>query len=517
MTKHLGYKNKIISLTKLKKILKKLNSKKITVLCHGCFDIVHPGHLRHLQYAKSKSDILIVSVTADRFISKGTHRPHIPEKMRAENLAAYEIVDYVLIDNNEKPLSLLKEIKPTFFAKGFEYNARGLTQATKEEIKVVRSYNGKMLFTPGDIVFSSSALLNLSLPNMSVDKLIMLMDAGNISFNKLKKIIKNLKNTKIHVVGDTIIDTFTRTTMIGGQTKTPTLSFLYQNSENYLGGAGIVSKHLEAAGAKVEFTTVLGKDDLKDYVLKDLKNTGIKINAIIDNSRPTTEKNTIVNQNYRLLKIDKLDNRPIDEKILKKIINFIEKSSSKNIIFSDFRHGIFNSQSIPLMNSSVSDFSFKAADSQVASRWGNILEYKDFDLITPNEKEARFALADQDGTVKDIACELNRATNCKNIILKLGEKGIYSLSSSDNEDDSYDFSIDSFCNNLIDPVGAGDALLAYSSLAFINTKSIIASSIIGVIAASLECEYDGNIPITSEDVIKRLDEIEKKTKYLIKT
>ena len=68
MIKHLGFKNKIISLTKLKKILKKLNSKKITVLCHGCFDIVHPGHLRHLQYAKSKSDILIVSVTADRFI-----------------------------------------------------------------------------------------------------------------------------------------------------------------------------------------------------------------------------------------------------------------------------------------------------------------------------------------------------------------------------------------------------------------------------------------------------------------
>ena len=511
------FKDKIISVAKLKKIIKNSNDNKTTVLCHGCFDIVHPGHLRHLQYAKSKSDILIVSLTADKFISKGISRPHIPEKLRAENLAAYEIVDYVLIDDNEKPLSLLKQIKPTFFAKGFEYNARGLTEATKEEIQVVRTYNGKMLFTPGDIVFSSSALLNLNLPNIAVDKLIMLMDAGGISFNKLKKTIKGLEGTKVHVVGDTIIDTFTRTTTIGGQTKTPTLSFLYQNTENYLGGAGIVSKHLKAAGAKVEFTTVLGKDDLKNYVIKDLKNSGVKLNAVIDSSRPTTEKNTIVNQNYRLLKIDKLDNRPIDEKILKKIINYIKNSQSKNIIFSDFRHGIFNSQSIPLMNSNVIDFNFKAADSQVASRWGNILEYENFDLITPNEKEARFALADQDGTVKDLAYELYRSTNCKNIILKLGERGVYSLSSSNVKNETFDFSIDSFCNNLIDPVGAGDALLAYSSLTYIKTKSIIIASIIGVMAASIECERDGNIPITSEEVIKRIEEIEKKTKYSIKS
>ena len=75
------------------------------------FDIVHPGHIRHLTYAKSQCDILVVSCTSDKFIDKGVYRPHIPQKMRALNLAALEMVDFVLIDDNKKPLNLLNKVK----------------------------------------------------------------------------------------------------------------------------------------------------------------------------------------------------------------------------------------------------------------------------------------------------------------------------------------------------------------------------------------------------------------------
>lgn len=508
-----SFKNKIKSNLVLKKELSKYASDKKIVLCHGCFDIVHPGHIRHLQYAKSKADILVVSVTADKFIKKGAHRPHIPEMLRAQNLALYEIVDYVTIDYNDKPLSLLKLLKPTYFAKGFEYNEKGLNEATKEEMQVVKSYKGKMLFTPGDIIYSSSSLLDLKLPNIGIDKLITLMDAENITFNKLKNIVKKISKIRVHVLGDTIVDTFTNTAMIGGQTKSPTLSVLYQDSKSYLGGAGAVAKHLAGAGAQVEFTTVLGDDELRRFVKNELKMLGIKLNEIFDLSRPTTEKNAIICQDYRLLKVDKLDNRPIDEKIIKKILSHIKKSKSKNIIFSDFRHGIFNSRSIPIFNKSIRDFNFKSADSQVASRWGNIVEFKNFDLITPNEKEARFAIANQDGTVKELASQIYELTNCKNIILKLGSRGVYGLKNSDDPEDTYAFSVDSFCEKVTDPVGAGDALLAYSTLTQILTKSLTISSIIGSIAASLECEVNGNIPISAKDVINRIEKIEKKINY----
>ena len=88
---------KIKTKTELHKILKKKTNKKI--LCHGNFDVVHPGHIRHLLYAKSKADILVVSITPDKFIKKGIYRPHIPQNLRALNLAALEFIDYVIIDN----------------------------------------------------------------------------------------------------------------------------------------------------------------------------------------------------------------------------------------------------------------------------------------------------------------------------------------------------------------------------------------------------------------------------------
>src|SRR4030067_3040085 len=90
------------------------------IMCHGVFDVVHPGHVRHLAYAKSKADILVTSITTDKHIDKGIYRPHVPEQLRALNLAAFEMVDYVIIDEEAKPLKNLKNIQPDYFAKGFE-------------------------------------------------------------------------------------------------------------------------------------------------------------------------------------------------------------------------------------------------------------------------------------------------------------------------------------------------------------------------------------------------------------
>ena len=92
-------------------------------MCHGVFDVVHPGHVRHLVYAKSRADLLLVSITSDKFINKGIYRPHVPEKIRALNIAAFEMVDYVLIDNNATPIKNIKKIN-RFFCKRLEYNSK---------------------------------------------------------------------------------------------------------------------------------------------------------------------------------------------------------------------------------------------------------------------------------------------------------------------------------------------------------------------------------------------------------
>lgn len=486
---------------------------KKVIMCHGTFDVVHPGHIRHLLYAKTKGDILVASLTADEHIKKANLRPYVPEELRAINLAALEIVDYVIIDRDPTPLKNLGIVQPDYFAKGYEYSNSCLNPKTQEEVDVLDSYGGEIIFTPGDIVYSSSALIELDPPKIATEKLMALMAAEQVTFEDLNSALGKFKGIKVHVVGDTIVDSYSYCNMIGGMTKTPTMSVLFQKKVDYTGGAAIVAKHLKAAGADVTFSTVLGNDALKDFVLDDLKKFGVNVLAIIDETRPTTNKNAIVAEGYRLLKVDTLDNRSISDKNVSRLKDQISKTAVDAVVFSDFRHGIFNRNTIPQLTAAIPASTYRVADSQVASRWGNILEFEGFDLITPNEREARFAMGDQDSVVRPLALELRERSKCKTLILKLGERGTLTYRSSSSADLRAFFVIDSFVENVVDPVGAGDALLAYSTLAMIATGNAVIASILGSMAAGVECEHDGNWPVTPETVRKKVRRVETHTLY----
>lgn len=101
---------------------------------------------------------------------------------------------------------------------------------------------------------------------------------------------------------------------------------------------------------------------------------------------------------------------------------------------------------------------------------------------------------------------------CKNLILKLGERGIITYRSPDPNVRSF-FTIDSFADKVVDAVGAGDALLAYATLSLVATKSNVVASILGSLAAAISCEHDGNNPVALEDVLKKLASLEKRARF----
>lgn len=249
----------------------------------------------------------------------------------------------------------------------------------------------------------------------------------------------------------------------------------------------------------------MGNDKLSNFAEKDLLDNNIKLNIIRDDLRPTTNKNAIVVGDYRMIKIDKIDNRVVEFDVQEKIQNFIKGTVTDCIIFSDFRHGIFTKENIPKYIESINKNVFKVADSQVASRWGNILDFRGFDLITPNEKEARFSLGDQETGVRPLTSILIKNSLCKNIILKLGSRGSIAANHKSFNDEIH--TLDSFTNNAVDPVGSGDALLAYSSLSLLHKNCIGTASIIGSIAAAIECEKNGNIPVKVDEVIEKIKTI----------
>jgi rfaE bifunctional protein kinase chain/domain len=508
------YKAKIKTAEEVAVLIGHRPRNKKVIMCHGTFDVVHPGHIRHLMYARGKADVLVASLTCDAHIKKANVRPYVPEQLRALNLAALDMVDYIIIDQEPTPLRNLGVIKPDFFAKGYEYTASGLHPKTKEEKDVLDSYGGEVIFTPGDIVYSSSALLTLEPPRIHAEKLLSLLEAENIDFGALEAALEKFRGIRVHVIGDTIVDSYTQTTMIGGQTKTPTISVRYEGQRDFVGGAGVVAKHLRAAGAEVTFSTVLGKDRWQDFVLSDLTAAGVNVRAVIDETRPTTNKNAIVCENYRLLKIDTLDNRSISDRVLAELTEQIAATAADAVVFSDFRHGLFNRNTIPQLTGAIPQGAFRVADSQVASRWGNILDFQGFDLITPNEREARFALGDQDSVVRPLAQHLYETAKCRHLILKLGELGLLAYRPrADITDVRAFFTVDSFADHVVDAVGSGDALLAYATLSMIATDNPMIAAVLGSMAAAVECEVDGNFPVVPGDVRRKLRHVERLLNY----
>ena len=499
-------KNKILSVDNLLKKLTNVRNNKKIALFHGTFDIVHPGHIRHLVYSKQKSDILIAAITSDQHVMKKKDGPYVTQELRTLNLASLVIVDYVVIDYNQRPLSLISKLKPDYFVKGFEYSSNNIHPNTKEEINILKKFGGKILFSPGDVVYSSTALQKINKPKIHLEKLFSLMESENVSFRDLEQTVLKFKNIKIHIVGDVIVDKYNDCSTLGQTTKTPTFSLKKNSEKQYIGGAGIVAKHLKNLGANVIFTSIIGDDKLGAYVKNNLSASKIKFNHIVDKSRNTTLKERFWAENYKIIQVDTVDNHVPSQEIINRIRDKILNIKSDGIIFSDFRHGIFNKESIKIFCKNLNNKTVKIADSQVSNRWGNILDFKNFDLILPNEKEARFSLADQDSGVRQLGTQLFKESKAKYLILKLGDKGIMTFRANAEHPRNF-FPIDSLVENLVDGIGAGDAMLAASSLGLIVSKNILISSILGSVAASLACENQGNEPVTLGGLRSRLNEI----------
>jgi rfaE bifunctional protein kinase chain/domain len=340
-----------------------------------------------------------------------------------------------------------------------------------------------------------------------------LMEAEGLTFADLRDALFKLSGIRVHVVGDTIVDSYTQCSMIGGMGKTPTMSVRFEAKVDFTGGAAVVAKHVRAAGGEVVFSTVVGQDTLKEQVLEDLKAHGIRCLPIVDPTRPTTNKNAIVVGGYRLLKIDTLDNRSISEKILDQLVAQVETTPTDAVVYSDFRHGIFNRHTVPALIAAIPPNAYRVADSQVASRWGNILDFSGFDLIMPNEREARFALGDQDSVIRPLGVDLFRRAKCKTVMLKLGDRGVIVFRDRPATDARSFFTIDSFAEWAVDSVGAGDAMLAYATLAMVATRNDVVAGILGSFAAGIECQFDGNVPVTQKDMLAKIDKVERLVRY----
>jgi len=247
-----GFERKILSLETLLTHRKAARQAgKTVVQCHGCFDIVHPGHIRYLQFAKQQGDLLVVSITGDPHVGKGEGRPYVPQELRAENLAALEFVDYVYVNPVPTAVELLVALQPDIYIKGREYERNQHVGFLKER-HTVEGYGGRVIFSSGDVVYSSSHIIDNYAQRLDLEqeKLGLFCQRYDITRQSLGRLLDAMLDRPYVVVGDVIIDRYQYCDAADISSDAPVMSLVPLETKDYLGGAAIIARHLAELGAK---------------------------------------------------------------------------------------------------------------------------------------------------------------------------------------------------------------------------------------------------------------------------
>ena len=477
------------------------------VLCHGHFNVIHPGHLRFLNFSKKQGDLLIVSILDQKHVS--AEDDYYTEEERAEGVASLEMVDAVYI--LEMPIvKFINSLKPNFYIKGREFENQKLS--IQDEIKAVEQHNGQIVFSSGEVDHSNFKTTTFQNSFIAINKRKLefynTCKKQDISFDKLLRALEDFKKLRILVIGDTIVDQFVSCDTLGVSSEAPVLAIRELENKEFIGGAAIIAQHVRSLGAKCTFVSVIGEDHSAHFVKQNVHDAGIDTFLITDPSRPTTYKIRYMVDNQKLLRVSRLKQHDISIELEDKIIQFLDTIENYDgIIISDFVYGVITEKVLNKIFEISKIKNIKVfGDVQCSSQLGDVTKFKNIELITPTEKEARIGLSDQTSGLEVLAHKLIRKTNNKNVVITLGSQGIlaYSLNSHQDLESEY------FCaleEKPIDVAGAGDSVISGYALGLCHGFNLMEATAFASCLAGISVSRIGNIPIGIDEINNYIREI----------
>ena len=465
----------------------------------GTFNVLHPGHLRLLKFAKANGDRLVVGVLTDRVAGSAAH---VPQDFRLEAVKMNGLVDEAFLVDSAVEEVILK-LKPALVVKGKEHKSH-----ENPEQKAVDSYGGKLLFSSGDVVFSSLDLIRREMASQEQKSISLpkqFMSRRKVTAKSLIDVMQKFKGLKVVVVGDVIVDEYISCDPLGMSEEDPTIVVTPISSRTFIGGAAIVAAHAASLGAKVKFFSVVGDDASAKFCRDELSKFGVEHHLLVDDSRPTTLKQRFRSRSKTLLRVSHLAQRLIDGSLQNALVANVTKSCADAdlLIFSDFNYGILPQTVVDQITAVAKKNKVRiVADSQSSSQIGDISRFKNMNLITPTEHEARISTKNYEAGLVILSEEIKKQSSAMNVLLKLGEEGL--LINSDNGTFLTD-KIGALNSSPKDVSGAGDSLLITSALALACGGTIWEAAFLGSLAASIQVGRVGNTPLTSKELQKNLN------------
>jgi rfaE bifunctional protein nucleotidyltransferase chain/domain len=475
------------------------------VMAHGVFDLLHMGHVRHLEEARGFGTSLVVSVTADKFVNKGPGRPVFNQNLRAEMLAALACVDWVIVNDSPTAESAIETLKPDVFVKGVEYSDEraDVTGKIVSEREAVERFGGKIIFTH-DITFSSSELINRYIIQYEPQVRAFLDSVREKNEQAtIMNLLDSVSKMRVLVVGDTIIDDYNYVIPMGKAPKENLVTTLHQSREVFAGGAIATANHLANICGEVEVITFFGDEPEHTKLVRASLHPNVKLTAIERAHTPFTVKTRFIEPTYmrKMFEVYHMDDRPPSADIQSKLNAIIVEHARDFdlVVVNDFGHGMIMPSTIEALTKSAR---FLAVN--VQTNGGNfgfhlITRYPRADYVCIDLLEARLSVGDRYSSVDTVVEELlASAIDCSKIIVTQGSRGC--IGYSRGEPTSW---VPAFTDKVVDTVGAGDAFFAITSPLVAVGGAIRHAAFLGCIAGAIKVGIVGHRQAVDKVTLKK--------------
>lgn len=435
------------------------------VLAHGVFDLLHLGHVRHLETARREGDVLIVTISADAVVNKGPGRPVFPESLRAEMLAALSIVDHVGVCRQSGAEHAIELIKPSIYVKGNEYQAaeRDVTGRIVTERQLVERHGGRVVFTD-DITFSSSALLNRYFRIYPPDLhkyLETVRDKG--MEEQIQSLIDSIKGYRVLFVGDCILDEYQYVEPLGKSAKENIIATRYLNSEIFCGGVIAAANHLAGFCKEIGVLTVLGKLDSHEDLIRSNLKPNVELIPFVRDDAPTTRKRRMVDPGYtrKLFEVCYLNDSPLKPELQTKLDGWIEKHAADYdvVVVTDFGHGMIAQSTVDTLCRRARFLAVNAQTNSANLGFNLVTKYPRADYICVDAPEVRLAVGDRRLELEKVVTDLLASrVDCDRFIVTHGSNGCVAYDRAEGV-----HRIPAFTRTVVDTMGAGDAFLSITA------------------------------------------------------
>ena len=464
---------------------------KIVGLCHGVFDVMHAGHIRHFKEASASVDFLVVSITADNFIKKGNGRPFFSESKRAEVLESLMYVDLVIISNQESGESVIQGIKPDFYFKGTDYRLSSNDIKLDREVSLVKEIGGITIFT-NSLKFSSTSIIDsIRMPHSQEFASWVSENFNESEISSTIEVIRSFVNYRLVVIGDAIQDEYVTCESLGKSGKEALLAFEKKSSEVLEGGAISIARNLESLAAEIHlitdypenFLAQTGQDDFasrtKMFKIKGNPSGFIRKTRFIDKVSDAR----LFLQYERIVQDIKPENssKSVIDNHLRAILREVDIT-----LISDFGHGVISNLDLQEIKEE-SKFIVMNAQLNAASRFPTpISSFIGSNMVILNRAELLWSYNGRESDFDEICHNVIEITGCEYLIVTLGADGLAIFFQSEK------IVVPAIGTTPRDRVGAGDSLLGISALCAISGLSPKCIGVVGNIVASLNIQHLGS-------------------------